>query len=213
MVYLVVWRTINGSTVRSIEYFQQDFNSATMTQANAWYLDMATQVVNGAASTSVTGLSYLNGETVQVYADGANVKDQVVSGGAITLPNAATTVLVGYGYTSQFTALPMHQQAQGDNSFFGMRTRVRELFIRVCDTCGLKFGADTAHLDQVPFRTSGTLPGAPVLTTDVLGPLNVPGSDPSYSAQYTVTSDGALPMNVLGIVAGLDTDSPSMGSR
>ena len=107
----------------------------------------------------------------------------------------------------------MHQQGQGDNILWGLKTRIRELFVRVCDTAGLKFGADTSHLDQYVFRTSNTVPSAPVLTTGDLGPLNVRGADSAYQAQFVLTSDGALPCNILGYVAGLDVDSASMGSK
>ncbi len=51
---------------------------------------------------SVSGLDHLNGETVQVWGDGAPQDEKTVSAGAITLETDAATVQVGLGYTGRF---------------------------------------------------------------------------------------------------------------
>lgn len=55
--------------------------------------------------TSVSGLSHLEGCTVQVKADGASHTDKVVSSGAITLDSYAYEVTVGLSYHTEISTL------------------------------------------------------------------------------------------------------------
>lgn len=73
----------------------------------------AAVVYSGAPTKTVTGLSHLNGQTVQVLADGAVLNSRTVSGGQLTLPFFASRVVVGLGYTSQAKTLPPVAQADG----------------------------------------------------------------------------------------------------
>ena len=71
---------------------------------------------SGSATTTITGLTHLNGEMVVVWADGADVSEYTidpvtgvethvgptVSGGSITLATAASNVVVGLPYVAQF---------------------------------------------------------------------------------------------------------------
>lgn len=64
---------------------------------------------SGAATTTITGLTHLNGKNVVVWADGDSANDSngdiktfAVSGGQITLDTAASEVFVGLQYTGDF---------------------------------------------------------------------------------------------------------------
>jgi len=101
-VWSVIKRTINGATVRNIEYFDEDA-WAGATKFNQWNqlnTDSA-KIYNGVATTTITGLSHLEGETVAVLANGASHPDKIVAGASITLDISATEAEVGLPYTTE----------------------------------------------------------------------------------------------------------------
>ena len=54
-----------------------------------------------------TGFAHLDGRTVSVVADGSLVYSRAVTGGQLTVPQAAATVTAGLGYTHEVEALPL----------------------------------------------------------------------------------------------------------
>jgi hypothetical protein len=106
-VWMIVNRTVNGSTVRYIERFyptaqEYDFSTAT----DFCYLDCAKKITM-ASGTAVSGLSHLEGKAVKVWADGDTIESKTISGGAITLSAAATSLFVGLPYSSTLQAMPL----------------------------------------------------------------------------------------------------------
>ena len=59
------------------------------------------------STTTVTGLTHLEGQTVRVVADGAVLTDRVVSGGSITVEYPADILEVGLGYDLRIKTLPI----------------------------------------------------------------------------------------------------------
>lgn len=113
--WVVVKRTINGSTVRNIEYFDEDawVGATKFDQWNQLNTD-SSLVYNSTATTTITGLSHLEGEEVAVVADGAVHPNRTVSSGSITLERSATEVEVGLAYTTDVdTVRPELQTDQG----------------------------------------------------------------------------------------------------
>lgn len=111
-VWMIVNRTVNGSTKRYIERFYPtaqafDFDTAT----DFCYLDCAKKITQ-ASSTAVSGLSHLEGLTVKVWRSGTTSENKTVASGAITLGAAATTLFVGLPYTSTLQPMPLEFQLQ-----------------------------------------------------------------------------------------------------
>jgi hypothetical protein len=149
-VYISVKRTIDGSTVRHIEYLKSiDFGTDV---ADAFFVDSGL-TYSGSATTSITGLNHLEGETVSVLADGSTHGDVTVSGGAITLDRSASKVHIGYSYTSTIETLRMEAGAE-DGISQGKIKRIHGVTVRFLDTVGAEVGPDTANLDRIPFRDS-----------------------------------------------------------
>lgn len=94
-VYYVVKRTINGSTKRFIEKKarrDQCVGGSLNRQADCYV------VISQASSTTITGLSHLEGETVIVWANGKDLGSYTVSGAQITgVSEAVTSAIVGLG--------------------------------------------------------------------------------------------------------------------
>ncbi len=107
-VWVIVERTIGGSTVRYVEQFQpRDFGDST----DAFFVD-AGVTYDSTASSTMTGLDHLNGQTVHVLADGVEFDTEVVAGGAITLSldnvtTTASTVQMGLVYEVQLRTMPL----------------------------------------------------------------------------------------------------------
>lgn len=96
-VYLVVKRTINGSTKRYLEKMsRRDLCVGGSLSRN---LDCFLSV-SQSSSTTISGLSHLEGQTVSVWANGKDLGTYTVSSAAITVSEAVTTAIVGLGGTS-----------------------------------------------------------------------------------------------------------------
>lgn len=118
-------------------------------------------VYSGTATTSITGLSHLEGESVVVWADGDSVDDTngdpktfTVSSGAITLDTAASDVVVGLAYTADFKSTKLafaHQEP------FGLDKMIHQIGLVLGPTHrqGLKYGPDFTLLDPMPVIEEG----------------------------------------------------------
>ena len=95
----------------------------------------------GEPATVITGLEYLNGETVVALADGYVVKDLVVANGQITLPNAASVVTVGLPYESVFETLTFDVN-NGDGSNLNRKKRVVAVSVRYYNSRGSKISVN-----------------------------------------------------------------------
>ena len=81
--WVIVKRTINGSTRRFVEYINNfDFTETDNTTFN--FLDSALSY-SGSAATTISGLDHLEGQTVSILADGATHPDKTVSSGTFTI--------------------------------------------------------------------------------------------------------------------------------
>lgn len=150
-VWVIVKRTINGATKRYVEYLHNlDFDETDDTSFN--YLD-SQLAYNGSATTTISGLDHLEGQTVSVLADGATHPDKVVSSGGITLERSSTKVKVGLGYTSLLQT--MRIDAGGDNGTSQSKTkRIYEITARLYESIGIEIGPDLANMERIPFRSS-----------------------------------------------------------
>jgi hypothetical protein len=116
-VYFVVKRNINSTDVYYIEAFNDD-----NTTDSAILLSGVTLP----GTTSVTGLSHLEGETVKVIVDDAMQADKTVSSGGITLDAVPTSyVEIGINYTPTITTMPVELRLPSGNTV-GQKKRIVE---------------------------------------------------------------------------------------
>lgn len=149
-LYLIVKRTINGATRRYVEYLTL-FDYGT-DQTDAFYVDSGL-TYSGSASTVITGLDHLEGQSVTILANGSTHPNKTVSGGSITLERSSTKVHVGLGYTS--TLQTMRVEAPGNESTSQAKTkRINEVTLRLHETVGAEVGANLSNMERIPFRSS-----------------------------------------------------------
>ena len=145
-------RTINGATVRYVEYLDPGYQEGDAIE-DAFYLDCGL-TYDGAPADTISGLGHLEGETVRVLADGARHPDCVVTAGAITLQRDASVVHAGLAYASRYRSMRLEAGA-ADGTAQGRHKTISELVFRFVDTVGGTFGPDFNTLDEIAFRTAG----------------------------------------------------------
>jgi hypothetical protein len=199
VLYAVVKRSINGRDVRYIERMHSRIFTA---QADAFFVDSGL-TYSGAPATTITGLWHLEGETVDALADGAVVSGLTVTGGAVTLDTAASTVHVGLPYTSDLKTLPLSleaMQAVGQ----GTVKNINEVHIRVRQASLVQAGPDFDRLRESPVRAVSDNYGSPPALRS--GELSL-SIDPSWSQDGAVCirQDAPVPLTVLSMTLNVQT--------
>lgn len=205
-LWLIVKRTINGSVVRSIEYLEKDYETGDA-QNSMCYVDMS-GTYNGAPTTIVTGLSWLEGETVSVLRDGGGHPDCVVSGGQITLQTAGSVVQVGLACPADLITMDIEGGADVGTAQ-GKVKRAVSATIRLKNTLGGYAGMAGSPLDLMQPNVSTTSLGSPppLLTGDVER-MSFPGD---YDTRCKIHIQQAQPfaMEVLAIFPIITVQEPS----
>jgi hypothetical protein len=200
-LWLVAKRTVNGVTKRYIEFMEEAFPSDGA-QTDAFFVDSGL-TYNGAAATTISGLDHLEGESVQILADGAVHPDKTVLSGQITLEKAASVAHIGCGFVSRVQTLPF-EAGSADGTAQGKTKRVHEAIIRFWNTVGAKVGPDTNTLDVVPFRGGSDAMGAPPALFTGDKRVKFPAGYEKV-ARVMVFQEQPLPMTVLAVMPRLVT--------
>ncbi len=181
-VYYTVRRTINGNTVRYHEKWAQWSETAGGSlnkQSDAFV------TFSQASSTTVTGLSHLEGESVVVWQNGTCPEDAngdpkqfTVTGGSITLDTAATAGVVGLPYTAQWRSCKLAYVIEQGISGLNKSKAVTSIGVVLADTHpkGLKYGRDFDNLDDLPQMVDGVASdGDTVIEAWDQKPVSFPG--------------------------------------
>ena len=150
-VYYVVKRTINGSTKRYIEEWALESEC----QGGATNKCMDSHITySGSSTTTITGLSHLEGESVVVWGNSKYLGEYAVASGAITLTEAVTLAYIGLTYTAQFKSakLATAVATQQNPTPLTQRKRIDHLGLVLADThaSGLQYGVSFDELDDLP---------------------------------------------------------------
>jgi hypothetical protein len=199
-LYMIVKRTINGTTKRYVEIMKAfDFGGDTTA---AFFVDSGL-VYAGSATTSLSGLYHLEGETMSVLANGATHADKTVSGGGIDLDFSATSGAVGLGYTSEMQTLRL-EAGSSDGTSQGKPKRIHDITIRFNETVGAEVGTDSANADRIFFRDSS-------MNMDEAVPLFTGDKEIEFAGGFTdgdriyVRQSQPLPMTVLALYPRMNT--------
>lgn len=117
-LWMIVRRTIDGATRRYVEVmapFFQPLDRAAPTAQGAWFVRSGLRY-EGAATTTISGLSHLEGQEVAVMTGGMQHPRRTVSGGQITLAYEATDVLVGLPISARMRTLSMETAIDGSTT-------------------------------------------------------------------------------------------------
>lgn len=170
---------------------------------------------SGAATTTITGLSHLNGEEVVVWGNGARIStghgdDQItytVSGGQITgLPVSVTTACVGKAYRARWKSTKLAYLAANGKSALGARKKVDNLGLVLADTerGSVRFGPSFDLLDPMPDVEFAEEVGANIdeLEGDMMG---MPRDDWTTDARVCIEADAPGHAHILAMTLELES--------
>jgi hypothetical protein len=158
------------------------------------YLDSAIQGTASPATATWSGLDHLEGQVVQVIADGVFIGEYTVASGSITLNRTASAVTIGLGYTTTIETL-MQDFGSGAGSIHGNSNRIGEVTIRYLDTVGCKINGDYVAFRQIDQMN---LDDAPESFTG-LHRMEVMGWNRG-DVNVTITQDAPVAMHILQVI-------------
>jgi len=153
--------------------------------------------------TTISGLTHLEGESLDILGDGAVQPNKTVSSGSITLATRASIVHAGLHYNSDLQMLRL-DSGSATGTAFGKTQRTHRVGIQLYRSLGLKIGVSFDKLAVITFRLGSDKMSRPVaLFTGILS-RRLEG-DYSFDNQIALRSDQPLPSFILGIYPQLDT--------
>jgi hypothetical protein len=176
------------------------------------WLDCAKLYTNGGSvwNGSLTGLAYLNGETVTVVVDGATLGTGVPSGGTLvcTAMEGFVTgmtpgyIRVGLPYTGVLQPMKM-DIVMKDGPSQGRTRKIETITARVSNSLGFSVGPTVALAKQVPFRsTVNPMDASPPLRSEDIKVYPNTGYD--KSGDFVIVQNNPLPLTVLGLSVAWD---------
>lgn len=156
--------------------------------------DSSTTVKNNPASVTVSGLSHLNGQVVQIVADDFVIAEQIVFNGQITLPQAASLIKVGLRFTSKLVPLPPALPLVPGMLY--KPRHIRDMYISYYKTYGSTiqgFNMPVQQMQQI-------ILGAPVVPqTGVFDYTLMEGWEGATPTDIEIVQSGPLPMTILAL--------------
>ena len=200
-IWVVVKRTINGATVRYIERILPWDGTLN----NSVFMDCAAEY-SGTATATITGLSYLEGETVGIISNGKYVGTKVVSSGSITLDATTTHAWVGLPYTSTLKTINI-EHANPPGTSQGAKRRIVHAIARLVNTVGGKVGFNASDADDIEYDDEGNPNvSTPELFTGDTNPVLITTS--SGRPQYlTLVQDEPYPFSVSAVVLRMEVQN------
>lgn len=158
------------------------------------------------AKTLWSGLAHLEGESVRVLADGADVGAHQVASGAVTLDEPANAVEVGLAYSHKIEALPPAvQTSQGGVQ--GGKVRPVAITLRLKDTAALHL--DTGKgLREISFKHFGgsLLDSAPAAFSGDKTVRAIGWKADGTTSLWRVEQDTPLPFTLLSVATELSVN-------
>ncbi|WP_428247219.1 hypothetical protein [Ferrovibrio sp.] len=158
--------------------------------ASAWRLTVA----------GLTGLDHLEGEVVQILADGAVQPPRAVTAGAITLDVPASIVHVGLEFQSLLKLLPIEAGRFAGNS--SKLQRIKALVLRLLRSLGGMAGRSEDTLETIVYRTAADPMNAPEPLLTGLKKIDYAG-DWQLSAEVVLAQAAPLPLTLASITPEL----------
>lgn len=192
-LYVVVRRELESGTARFIERMHMRH---FLSLPEAFFVDCGV-TVKGDSMTTISGLTWLEGETVSVLADGAELPQMVVEDGKISLPAPANTVSVGLPIEAKIELLPLHSGAS--TSLMGQKKNVNKVTLRVRDSSGIFVGPDEDRLVEFKQRTTENPGNPPEPVTGDIQMILKPKWD--FNATLSIVQKSPLPLTLVALAA------------
>ena len=169
----------------------------------------------------ISGLNHLEGKTVAILADGGVIANQTVVLGTVTLPQAATAIVIGLPFTAQLQTLYLEPQGLQETSQ-SARKNVYSVTVRMESSRGMTVGTNQPDastqpndatvpwtgMKQFKERSANINAGSsiPLFTGDER--INVP-ADWNTKGQVAIMQTYPLPSNVVGVITEFEIGDTS----
>lgn len=192
-LYLIVRRTLQGRTVRTIERLH---TRVFTTLPDCYFTDCGFSYNGTAIQTVNFGLWHLEGELVSILGDGATHPPQVVTKGSVTLQAPCSKIAIGKQIIADLQTLPLALEIQAYGQ--GTTKNISKAYVRVANSSSLMIGPTFDKLRAVKQRTTENMGSPPNVMNDE-EPINL---DPQWNdnGQVCIRQDQPLPMTVLSMV-------------
>ena len=200
-VWMLVERTINSTTKRYIEFMEYEFWATSNTDREDCFFIDSGLTYSGASTAAITGLSHLEGQTVQVLAQGAAHPNVTVTSGSVTLNRAVTKAQIGLACPARLETMAL-EAGSANGTAKTKTTRVVKVGVRFWNTLGAKVGYDETipdGMEEVLFRDPSMPMDSPPLLFTGDQDVNFP-NDWEKAAIVRVLQDQPLPCTISAMV-------------
>lgn len=203
-VYYAVKRTVNGSTVRYLERWALESEGRGGTSNK---LADSFVYYSGAAVSTITGLSHLEGEEVVLWGNGKDLGTYTVTSGAITPSESVTSYCVGLGYTADFLSTKL-AYAAGMGTALGQVKKVNQIGIIARDIHmdGLQMGPSFTELYDLPKVKDFQTVAADTVHVDLDTPTFPFGGHWNSDSRVALRAAAPRPATILAAVIGIQTN-------
>lgn len=191
-LYVIVRRTINGVSKR---YVERMATRLFATPADAFFVDCGA-TYNGVPNDVISGLSWLEGKTVNILADGAVHPQRVVTGGSITLDIEASKIQIGLPIEADLQTLPLAMQVDGGFGQ-GRYKNVNKAWLRVYRSSGIFIGPNPENLVEAKQRTVELYGSPPALKSEEIQVMLTPTW--ADNGQVYIRQSDPLPLTIVSL--------------
>lgn len=167
------------------------------------YMDCSAVYSNEEGATEISGLDFLDGLTVQIFADGSIKPEQQVVDGKIKLQSPAKYVRVGLGYSKTLTTMNLDVQRQ-DGTSQGRKKRAAVIKVLLNNSYGGKIkttgAVDDIRIDGM--RLPKTYNSPIELQSGIF--RNAVNASQDENLFVTVSQVDPLPINVLALMVDVE---------
>lgn len=186
-----VWVVVNTGSNRYIESFDA---------ATPYGLASAISATAGTPTDTWTGLDHLEGETVEIVADGVIMTQQVVSSGQVVIEREASEVHIGLpSYAYAKTLSPEFVSSGG--SAQGNNMRIGSIKVQVLNSYAMLI--NDQYIDRRTFG-SNLLDKAPPIFTGIFDIFNQGWQKKGF---IEINQPNALPIHILSIILQLTVNT------
>jgi len=191
-----LWAVIKRGNNYCVEQMSARFISDDT--ADQFYVDSGFSY-SGSAVSTIPGLTWLAGKTVQVLADGHKLADTTVANnGTLTLDHAYSKISVGLEYDTVIQTLPVEMSGQ-DGTWGSRKKRIQNMMVMFKETVGGKFGFADNAMDEIKWRSTEAW-GTPVALYNGKKKITLPQANYEDTLMLTIKQDAPFPMTVLSII-------------
>jgi hypothetical protein len=167
------------------------------------YLDAAKRVEAPDAFSEVTGLEHLEGRTVELIADGAELTARRVIGGKVALDDPAFSAVVGLPFTSELQPMRLEIPLR-DGTAQGRRMKTARVVLLLHESLGGEVASSpTSRFEKLNNRVTAnpmdTVP--PLLSGEIETPLDASAGG---GVDVIVRQSQPLPFNIGAIIVKAD---------